>query len=282
MPNTKTYKVSYFFIDEKLRKSFAKELSECTLNTSSFGNEESFFRVLPLTQKKIGKIYFFCLNKYRMGNLPKIGSKQNTKEKELQLDENEGLIEKAYFAFNEATGEIALQNNSATCYRASFPKIIKKIMLNNAIEIIQVQSDRTLRDDDQVVAFEILTATSQLDNEEAIATAKRSNVPLSKEITGLAQLMGLASSQKLRITLTAGRDAKTRGKFLFGKIIKNLMPFLEKAKTTIREMEDGIDPKLFLVDLMGTPKIDDINVQLEGHYPIESEIIKELKRCLSH
>ena len=94
--------------------------------------------------------------------------------------------------------------------------------------------------------------------------------------------MELASSQELRITVTAGRDAKTRGKFWYGKVIKEWLPFLEKAKTTVREMEDGINLKLFLIDFMGTPKIDDINVQLEGHYPIESEIIKELKRCLSH
>lgn len=284
MPNseTKTYKVSYFLIDdEELRKSFAKELGKCTNHSHSF-DADSFFRVLPLTKKKIGKIYFFCLNKYRMGNLPKVGSKQTIKEKDLQLGENEGLIEKAYFAFSEATGEIALQNNTATCYRASFSGIIKGIIQNNTIEITPVLSDRNLRDDDKVVAFDILAASAQLNTEEAIATAKQSNVPFSKEIVGLARRMELASSQKLRITVTAGRDAKTRGKFWYGEMIKKWMPFLEKAKATIREIEDGIDPKLSIVDLIATPKIDDINVQLEGHYPIESDIIKELKRCLSH
>ena len=36
MPNTKTYKVSYFFINnEELRESFAKELGECTRNSKA-------------------------------------------------------------------------------------------------------------------------------------------------------------------------------------------------------------------------------------------------------
>ena len=272
----KKYKVSYFSIDKKLRKSFAEELGGCKNNSHSI-NTESFFRVLPLPNKKDDKIHFFCLKKYRIGNLPKVGSIQTNKEKDLQLSDDEGLIEKAYFAFLETTGEIALQNNSASCYRSSFPGIIKGIMHNNTIKIDLIQSERTLRDDDKVAAFDVSIRYSQLNTEEAIALGKRSDVSFGKEVIGLGKRLELADSQKLRVAVTLGRDAKTRKPVCSGKEIKGLP--LDNGKIAIL---DGIDPELFILDIMGTPKIDEINVRLDGHYPIESEIIRELRRCLSH
>lgn len=278
---SKKFKITYFSVDENIISVFSPELKNCSGNTYAMKTDpDAYFRVLPLNRQKKSHIHFFCLNKYRYENLPMVGDKRSYKEEKLPLHEDQGLIEKAYFAFNEKTGEIAFQNNSSNCcHRASFPGIIKGILNNSNIELISKQSDRKLLDNDEVVAFDLPVSFPEPTEKEAATSVEKQGI--NKAIVSVGEYFEVSGTQKLKLKVTQGRDAKSRGKCVSGKKIKALNK--DEGKVTIREKDgDGVDVGFLLIDLAGTPETKEIEVQLDGHYPVEKEIVEKLKACLSN
>ena len=277
---SKKFKITYFSVEEEAINTFSSELKNC----SPYSPDEDTgisFSVLSLDNKKSQYAHFFCLNRYRTRNLPKVGKLASNKEEKLGILENEGLIEKAYFALNEKTGEIAFQNNSShCCHRAAFPGIIKRILNNNSIEIMSVQSDRRLRDSDEIVALDIPFRIPPPTEEEESNILEQHN--LREGLAGLGEYLQMSCTQKLKLQVTRGYDAKKRKNCLSWKKIKALWGDVKKGKVTIRQKDDDdIDVGFLLIDLAGTPKATEIEVELDGHYPVEEEIIEKLKACLS-
>ena len=281
---SKKFKITYFSVEEEVINIFSSELKNCSSKTHSIGEDaDAFFRVLSLDNKKSQYIHSFCLNKYRIENLPKVGDPASDKERKLPIQNNEGLVEKAYFAFNEKTGEIAFQNNgSDCCHRAVFPGIIKGLLKNTALEIMPVESKRYLLDDDEIVSLDIAFSYPDPSEEEAERLAKPQE--LDKRIAFIGEYFAVSKSQKIKLQVTQGRNAKFRKISLLGKKIKELLVGnkIDKGKVKIREKDvDGIDVGLLLINLAGSPKTKEIEVQLGGHYPVEEEVIRKLKACLS-
>lgn len=207
----------------------------------------------------------FC--KYRLDNIPHAGAPNNT-ERELELANDEGLIEKNHFAFRPCDDLLIFQRNG----NASKANKVAKFFTETGTETISF--DPLLKGDcvARLMRGE-LTPTSL-----EVSFARPTNRDLYPEDQWTRQLMDVLNSAggartKLHITSDARSNDQDR-KTLQNRIKNAAAAFSREEGTNVlrlnllNEDDGGTYPIDLIADRIFTPK----QVTMEGRYPIESSI----------
>ena len=220
-------------------------------------------------------IDLFCLYKVRTDNFPTKFDTESEQEQDLDLKDQEGLAEKAYFAYDRQSGNIAFQCNGNVCYGSSLPGIMCHIMKEELITTMP--SGRHLQQNDDLMAFEL-----------AFSVPGPKKVPnhltsLATALNTIGDVFGLDPTQTIKLGATLGKDKNKE--YAKGQIIKNLPPsYHAKGRAWVKNMEEDnehISPGYTILELMGGVKKSHIKVIMVDRYPDEEDIAKKLRKCLA-
>ena len=277
---TKSFKIQYLKASETLKSDLDTRL-QGDLKESLAKRDHSFYVTRVAQYKNV-----FCLNKQRTTNIPKIGNLTDRTDKKLELGHNEGLVEKAYFAFDKSSGKLVFQCNGNVCNTSAFPNIISALFRQGEV-LALVSLDRELMDNDLIASVNIAVAFP--DGPEAISGGEIEDLEFIEGIKRIGASANIAPSQWLTLSISAGH-VKSREEFIKPGIIKKIMesPYLgvKKAEVVVKNEklnkdDEGIDPGFLLLNLMGTSKTHHIDVEMDDRYPSESDIAAKLQRCLT-
>ena len=283
---TKEFKIQYFQASKSLRSDLDARLrGNLMVTLERNGRTDISFFVARVP----GHEGVFCLNKQRSTNLPKIADLEKRTDRPLSLAPEEGLVEKAYFAFDSKSGDLALQCNGSVCFAAAFPGIIKGLF-RQAEAVSTVPLDRELESNDLVASVDISLAFPH--GPDAVSDRDIQGNPLLQGLKLIAAGAKVSPSQSINLTITAARakGEKESPRMRAGVIKRLVEKFgVKKARVLVpnerevqlREGDEGVDPGLLLIDLMGTPKTSAIDVLMNDRYPDESDIAKQLLQCLT-
>ena len=270
----KNFDVKYFFAPDDVKRDLKANL-EGALKESLTPKDDSILFYVAAVKGHKG---VFCLNKYRNDNLPKVAKWPLKDERDLGLQSNEGLVEKAYFAFDKNTGNLALQCNGNVCNSAAFPNRLAKLFRHSQ-KIIPITENRDLIATDHVVDLDVSFALPQ-------HSLSPEDVKSSALVEGMKKVADALSvtTHPLNFKILAGRDGAKKESLDSNAILDFLHKFkCKKAKVTLMEDPEGVDPSLLLLDLMEgkTMKKNVISVAMNDRYPDENDIAPKLLQCLS-
>lgn len=280
-PQRKQYCVRYYRVQQFVIDELVKIWPDDMLESESPGGTHAYTIqpvMDPVQKEGTPKVLVATLNKLRLRNLPKKRKLSEADEQDLDLEFDEGLVEKSYFALNTESKCLAIQQNNMVCGNSALPSIFAMLIKKYDKDMI-VPIVTKIPDSDVIVGIEC-SYCPERSNMNVDNVRKES---LGRALIDLHKMLGADRSQTVTIKLNAGKGLYKRKKFLDLKMLGPLKELKDKfvtAKVRIK-IENGEKLKYELIDLIANHKKDYIRVAFEGFYPDEKEMIEKIKECAS-
>ena len=215
--------------------------------------------------------------KFRDKDLPHIGQMGGDgDEREIDLDDREGLIEKNHFIFYKRHQLLIYQNNknanTINQFARFFTEATGEVTIFNPILRAESMA-RLMRGEVRPKYVEVSYARPT--NSEAVASDDWTN-----KAFGILNASG-GNNALVRISLGRG----PRGRFLNQSIKQSIAELIDQTNVSIARLivdDDGIEHP---IDLIADRLKDKIQVKMEGRYPDRSDIYRQLdeaKRRQNH
>ncbi len=282
METTKIYDVRYFEVADDCLGRIVKNWAEPN-HLPAPGNAHAHY--IEIIDQDDSSCVVACLNKIRLIDLPKAGKLHGQRERDLSLEQDEGLIEKCYLALNRSSGRLAIQQNGSVCRMSAIPRILTFLAEADIKSIVPITDKNALENDDKVVSFEL--AAKFLPDETVRIPKEGDQYMLDEELQRVRAGLDADPSQTLSISLSAGANIRQRKKFTDSRIIQQLVkstsPFIvRKARVKLLVGSNaGERLEYEFVDLVFNHKKRTIEVAMEGKYPLQTDIIAKIKSCAS-
>lgn len=275
------YKIQFFSVVEDSRMGFAEFLAADQSRVKLIDSNSDVFYIKNIDISSTNSAVN-CLNKHRSTNFPKVSNIITRKEIDLKLDQNEGLVEKMFFAYNMRTGYVAVQQNSSVCTNTRFPSIVKILMSAGKDIFEPVISERKLTEKDKIVSFHCSVRNFDIDQVNPIDGKEQT---ILSEMNNIANILRKNESQVISINISQGTGAKHRENCIDSQAVLetvNNSSHISRASARIIATEDdAVEGKFILINLLKNPKVDEIIVEMNGKYPHEQDMIKKLYSCIA-
>lgn len=221
--------------------------------------------------------YFGVLGKIRTRNLPH-AAKAGGRERELNLDDDEGLIEKSHFFIRPQDGVIALQRNRLACSFAHATGYLTQLCGGDVTLLPIMQADAMGR----------LAASEAPVREIQINVARPSGVALEQAVgingpswdATVIRLMAQTGAFRLKFTLAGNGYADDRGRHLHSRLttpIGRLMRNLTVKRARVILEPDGEEPGM--IDLLQDRITAEVTVTSTGKYPDSDEMWNQIRQA---
>jgi len=242
---------------------------------AQWSDRHNYFKIKGV--RKINHVFYGEFCKYRMDNIPHAGSLTDEAEREIQLRESEGLIEKNHFSYVVADKVVVFQRNGSASRGQKMGAYFSE--LNN--ETITL---------DPIVTGDSL---SRLMNNEAkpieleLSVARPTNpdlFPSGNTLTDqMASWMNSAGGSRLKIKMS--RDARaneTDRRHLKNKVKELVSSFFGYEGASVLkvkvEHEDGsFEPIDLIADRIFVSKV----IRMNGRYPNQQSMVSALTEAFS-
>ena len=282
--NKKTYTVRYFDVSSTDIKKIVKSWENPANRISSHDRTAvHYVKHIATATGSSESVVTACLNKLRLSNLPKAGKVDGHIERELELEPDEGLVEKSYLALNCDNGSLVVQQNSSVCRPSSLPRIIAGIASTTIDNILPVTLKTTIDTEDDIVSIDLKfkpDPDQPLDN-----IPDMSGYTLAEELARIHQGFGAVVSQTISLQIGTGTGVRDRLEFLkhskLGLISDIAKKFIKARIKILKSREEGEKLQYEIIDLLYEHKSQIISVEMDGKYPVEKDMVIKIKACAS-
>lgn len=206
--------------------------------------------------------------KFRENDLPHIGNRTSLEEKDIELLEGEGLIEKNYFLFDLLHGFITFQVNSSACNIQQvgqlFTAILGETVTFNSILTLDA-AERLLNDDIQPTKLKLSVAAPQ--NPQLYDANNFSNHVMS--------LLNSSEGASISVTISANAQGGSGLRRALSDTVKaGLLSFSRSDDINMRVgkvwYDEGSNPIDLVADRIRGYTSE---VEMEGRYPAETDLL---------
>lgn len=212
------------------------------------------------------------LAKFRTTDIPYAGGLDGT-ERELELGEKEGLIEKNYFMVKKDCCIVVFQRNGHAARIGRLSEYLTSVCGETVTfnPVLQPDSmERMLNDDLKPVSIELSFATP----------TNPDFYPANDWGRTLGDIADIASGSRLKINISADRRATNENEHTLASGTKQfLKSFVDKgiARVAKAKLTDGFCD--YPIDLIADRLSDEVSVKVRGHYPISDDMFSSLKNA---
>lgn len=285
MADTKTYQVSFYtsnIIDgTDSPPALNDALSVLSEDDLPFEVENPVdglvYQLRELTQMTDSR-YQGVIAKFRYSDLPNIGDRSTKDERPIDLDEQEGLIEKNFFLFDPSLNLITYQINGNGCNISRVAEVFDALVTGKLERLASVNMTPVLRPD----AIERIVNGSMKARKFEIGFSRPTNVSafsgtdsFSNEIM---QLLSGLDGASMNLTISANLPGKSSARNFLSDVVKSgVAHFSQQAQVRVSKIwfDDASDPIDLIEDrIKGTTKAVPIN----GRYPNQVAIFSALNQ----
>lgn len=208
--------------------------------------------------------------KFRENDLPHIGNRTSLEEKDIELLEGEGLIEKNYFLYDLQLDVITFQVNSAAC------NIYQVAQLFTALlgETVSFNPILTLDAAERLLSNDIRPTKLQL----SVAAPRNPQLYNSNDFSSnVMQLMTSTEGASISLTISANAQGGGLRQVLSDTVKTGMLAFSHSDDVTVRVgkvwYEEGADPIDLVADRIRGKTSP---IEMQGRYPLERDILTSL------
>lgn len=213
-----------------------------------------------------------AFSKLRKDNLPKIGNEHGI-EKDIELLEGDGLIEKNYFLYDANRNLIIWQQNRNASHIVRFQDYLCDQMPNSTKIVPVVEKDamqRIMQGDVSLAAFDVSFALP----------TNPDMIPVDANTQKIYELMTGLNVDSIRIHASANAPGRGADKTIKATAKKMLQAIKAMPGTRIvRAKTRGTDEH---IDLIAERLTTEITVKMDGHYPNTDSMFAGLSKAMDN
>lgn len=214
-----------------------------------------------------GRSFKGVLAKFRTDYLPHIGAPQG-EEREIELADDEGIIEKNYFLYYARRQILVYQTNA----HGSRPSTLGKYLTNFANETV------TFSPLIQPEALRRLVARNGRPRSIEVSYARPSDEIVAQNTPrfnkNLVELLSGTGGQRAHIKITPPRNGYLD--INVGQVFRRLLDDLDVRLAKVSVEEDGVE---HTVDLIADRLVGHRSVRMTGPYPVPEDMFNALRAC---
>ena len=278
------YVLDFYQLTASDDKHRPQPMTQCFIDWANHGvpNADS----LPYEVRQLKERHdFVCgvVSKLRLRDIPH-AAQAGAPDHALDLDDDEGLIEKAHFSLRVDSGVMVLQRNRTAVGALHFAVMLSRltgwhvsltpIATQNAMQRLQSQKN-TIRK----VELRIARPNGDASITPAISDNPRWNDAV---VNALSDSGGYA----INVTITGKPRAVGQNRFLGAKVLSGIKSLLHDQDSSVERArvsyddEDSDDPGY--VDLLLDRIIEKTEVEADDHYPNASEMWRAQRDAYTH
>lgn len=269
--DTKTYQVGFFRVG---RSSDVEDLSRVFASWEQAGSSpvirvgSNEFKIKGLVASG-GSLVRGVFAKFRHDDLPKIGSSEDDSEKDIDLDDEEGLIEKNHFLYDKKMQLLVYQQNKQGSGVTGFAEYLTLATEATTVFNPIVQPDamrRILKGNfkPKKISFSVARPAPEF------LDAKRHALTRN-----LMKIMNDGGAYNINMTMSLGK----RGGYLTADVMQSISELISNTSVRTAKIDvEDVDGITHPIDLIADRVKDEITVKMVGRYPDAEQVFRELTK----